>query len=416
MDPQLRAAAQALSRGDPLRALKYVALRQDAQALALRATALAQLGEYKEAKELFKRACKGFSQSEAVARARCVVALAEVALASRELTAADAGLDRAIDVLQRHNDLANARYAQLLHARYALSLGNVALAQARLEAIDALLTRGSARLDVGSVAPALRSVLELTRAEVALRRAEPQKARTALVRAEKAAARANIPALSAEVAGAKRALEQPVARLATANGSELLSLDQVALLLAKGSFVVDASRRTVQQGASRVSFEIRPVLFALACRLAEASPNEVSREELIRVGFGMQRQSDSLRARLRVAMGRLRKQLAPLADLEAKRLGFALRPHSPPAYVLLPPASDDATSLLALVSDGEAWATSALALALGWSQRSVQRALSTLEENRRVQSLGRGKNRRWLASPLHGFATHLLLPVSSHGP
>lgn len=405
MDTGIAAAALALSRGDPLQALKHVALREDAQALALRATALAQLGEYKPAKELFKRAARGFSQSHAVARARCVVALAEVALASRELNVADAGLGRAIDVLSGNNDPANARYAQLLRARFALALGNVSLAEQRLAAIDA-----------GEIAPALRAALELARGEVAVRRAQPHKARAAFLRAAKAAERARVPALMAAVAAATQALRQPVARLAGAKDAQLLTLDQVVSLLAGNSVVVDASRRTVQRGSTGVSFRTRPVLFALAQRLAEAAPSEVSREELIRVGFGMRRASDSLRARLRVAIGRLRKQLVGLAEIDAKQHGFALRVHSASVHVLLPPASDDASSLLALVSDGEAWSTSAIALALGLGQRSVQRGLSALEAAGRVRSVGRGKNRRWLASPLQGFTTHMLLSTPSLAP
>jgi DNA-binding transcriptional ArsR family regulator len=136
----------------------------------------------------------------------------------------------------------------------------------------------------------------------------------------------------------------------------------------------------------------------------------------MRAGFGMQRANDSLRARLRVSMARLRKQLGAIAELAATPRGFALRPRCAPAQVIVPLADDDASSLLALVSDGEAWSTSALALALGTSQRSVQRALSALAAAGRVRSFGRGKSRRWLASPLHGFAPHMLLPVASRGP
>jgi DNA-binding transcriptional ArsR family regulator len=405
MDTPLRAAAEALSRGDPLQALKYVALRQDAQALALRATALAQLGEYKQAKELYKRAAKSFSQSHAIARARCLVAMAEVSLAARELNVADVGLGRAIAVLTRHGDHGNARFAQLLYARHALALGNVTLAQERLDGID-----------VRDMAPALRASFELVRAELAVRRLAPEQAKLAFARAGRAAERAQIPALIAEVSAARRAFERPVARLSGTQTAALLTIEQVAALFARGAWVVDGVRRAVQQGATRVSFATRPVLFALVRRLAEAAPGEVSREELIRVGFGMQRANDSLRVRLRVSVGRLRKRLAELAELEATPHGFRLRPKRGPAYVLAPPADDDASSLLALVSDGEAWATSALALALGSSQRSVQRALRALEEQGRVRSFGRGKGRRWLAKALSGFAPHMSLPPSSRGP
>lgn len=220
MDALLVAAAEALSRGDPLYALKHVALRQDAQALALRATAMAQLGEYKIAKQLFLRAARNFAPGEAVARARCTVALAEIALATRELTRADSGLVRAIAVLDRNHDFANARYAQLLRARHALCLGNVGVTQERLNEIE-----------TGQASPALRAAIALTQAEVALRRIQPEPARKALAVAAEAARRAQIPALRAEVAAARRTLERPVARLAGANGSRLLSVAHVSTIL-----------------------------------------------------------------------------------------------------------------------------------------------------------------------------------------
>lgn len=402
MDQPLAAAAAALAHGDPLAALKHVALRHDAQAVALRATALAQLGEYGDAKALFKRAAKGFSQAHAVARARCTVALAEIALASRELNVADAGLARAIAVLAQHGDQVNARYAQLVHARYALALGKVDLARQRLDAIDAR-----------DAMPALRALLALALAEVALRRMRPEDAKKALTAARQAAMRAQIPALIAEVQDAATALTRPVAKLVRSDCVALLTLADVRALLTGPQLVVDGCRRSVQQGAVRVTFATRPVLFALLRRLAEASPAEVGRDELIRVGFGIQRPSDALRARLRVAMGRLRKQLEALADLRATARGFVLLPHAPPVQVVLPPVDDDASRLLALVSDGEAWSSSALALALGESQRSVQRALGTLENAGKVTSHGQGKNRRWLAPPIHSFATHMLLPATS---
>jgi tetratricopeptide (TPR) repeat protein len=402
MDAPLIAAARALSQGDPLGALKHVALRADAHALALRATAMAQLGEYKSAKDLFRRATKSFSQDHATARARCVVAQAEVALASRELTLGDAGLARAIDVLQRNNDGANARYAQLIRARHALAMGDVKAARERLDAIDAR-----------TLSPALRALRGLAQAEVAWRLTQPAAARAALTAAHEAARRSQIPALLAEVVAAQDSLSKPVARLVAANTSSLLTLDQVAALGSSARLVVDACRRVIRQGPECVELGTRPVLFNLARRLAEATPEDVSREELIRVGFGIQRANDSLRVRLRVAMTRLRRLLAKTAKLEATARGFILVPHTPPALVLLPPVDDEASSLLALLSDGEAWSTSALALALGKSQRSVQRALGALENADKVRTLGRGKNQRWLPAPLTQFATPLLLPMAS---
>ncbi|MET0340264.1 MAG: helix-turn-helix domain-containing protein [Polyangiales bacterium] len=403
MDP-LHAASEALSRGDPLRALGHVALRDDAPALALRATALAQLGEYEDAKRLLNRAERGFRREHAVARARCVVALAELALATRELLRADAGLARAIAVLERSGDRDNARYARMLHARHGLAVGDVRRAEERLAAIDR-----------NRAAPVLAALIALTQAEIALRRMQPEPAHAALIVAEREAMRAQVPALIAEVEASRAALARPVARVVRADGTGLLTLDDVCALRAGPALVVDACRRVVQQGDACVQLDTKPVLFGLLRQLAEAAPQPVGRDALIRVGFGMRRSSDALRARLRVAMGRLRKLLGPLAVVRATEHGFALVPRAPRAVVLLPPQDDDASALLALLSDGEAWSTSALALALGASQRTVQRALRALETRDRARSLGRGKNRRWLAPPMHAFATHMLLPPPSPG-
>ncbi len=68
--------------------------------------------------------------------------------------------------------------------------------------------------------------------------------------------------------------------------------------------------------------------------------------------------------------------------------------------------------MLALLADGEAWSTSALGLALGSSQRTVQRALRDLESAGQVRTLGHGRSQRWLSAPVAGFATTLLLPVA----
>ncbi|HEY6880019.1 MAG TPA: helix-turn-helix domain-containing protein [Polyangiales bacterium] len=398
----LLAAAEALAHGDPLRALGHVALRDDARALALRATALAQLGEHADAKRLFQRALTEMPRSDALARARCELALAELALATRELPRVDAMLARAVSVLDRHHDTRNAAYARMLRARHALARGFVERAQRELDGIDSATT-----------GPVLVALIALTRTEIALRQMQPEHARRALVVAGSAALRAQVPALLAEVDACRRAILRPCARRLHRGSVVPLSLVEVRALFDGPHLIVDACRRVVLQGDVIVRYATRPVLFALLRRLAEAAPGAVDREQLIRVGFGMQRSNDALRARLRVAMGRLRKQLEKLASLHATEHGFALVPRAAEVHVLLPPHEDEASSLLALVSDGEAWSTSALALALGGSQRSIQRALSVLEREGRVKSLGRGKNRRWLAPPMLDFATHMLLPAAS---
>jgi hypothetical protein len=157
----------------------------------------------------------------------------------------------------------------------------------------------------------------------------------------------------------------------------------------------------------------RPVLFALARALAEAWPGDVDRDVLIEHAFRTRDPDETHRARLRVEIGRLRKLALPLARIEASARGFALTPLGERSVVvLLPPIDGEGASLLALLADGAAWSTSALSLALGASQRTVQRALVELEAAGRVRAIGRARAQRWLAPPLAGFATNLLLPTA----
>ncbi|HET7780493.1 MAG TPA: helix-turn-helix domain-containing protein, partial [Rudaea sp.] len=100
MDSLITAAAYALAQGDPLGALKRVALRNDAPALALRGTAMAQLGDFERARALLRSAARAFGPAEAVARARCVVAEAEIALVSRDLGWPTKALDAARETLE----------------------------------------------------------------------------------------------------------------------------------------------------------------------------------------------------------------------------------------------------------------------------------------------------------------------------
>ncbi|MCP3140073.1 helix-turn-helix domain-containing protein [Pyxidicoccus xibeiensis] len=405
MDSLISAAARALSVGDVLGALRHVALRDDAPALALRGIAMAQLGEHGKARELLRRAARAFGASEELARARCKVAEAEVALATRDLTWSPRALDSALLTLEARGDGVNALHARLVAIRRLLLLGRIG------EAADAL-----ARLDTRGVPPPLVTIAELANAEVALRSIRTRPARAALERAHEAARRARVPALMAEVEQARTVLERPAARRLRAGAEQQLLLEEVEAVLASGELVIDACRRELRSGAQVVSLARRPVLFALARALGEGGPDGVDRELLIARAFGVRRVNESHRARLRVEIGRLRAVLAPLARVEATKTGFALTPNPPaPVTVLLPPIDGDSAALLALLSDGEAWSTSALALALGDSQRTVQRALAELEASGRVRSLGQARARRWLSPPLAGFTTTLLLPASAPG-
>jgi len=402
MDSLIAAAGRALACGDPLGALQRVALRDDPPALALRGIAMAQLGEHPRARELLRQAARGFGAHEELARARCVVAEAEVALALRDLGGSPRALASAAATLEAHGDRANALHARLIAARRLLLLGRLDEAAAAL-----------ARLDARGQPPSLAAVAESTAAELALRALRVGPARAALDRAHEAAVRARVPALVAEVAEARAALDRPAARRLFAGGEQALRLDEVAALLDSGALVLDACRRGLRAGAAWHPLARRPVLFTLARALAEAWPGDVDRETLIACAFRLRRPDETHRARLRVEIGRLRGLVAALAHIEATARGFVLRPRGArDVVVLAPPIDGEQASLVALLSDGAAWSTSALALALGASQRTVQRALADLEAAARVRSIGRARARRWLSPPLAGFTTILLLPAA----
>jgi hypothetical protein len=403
MDSLMTAASRALAAGHPLAALKLIALRGDAPALALRGIAMAQLGEFVRAKALLRRAARAFGSHEAVARARCVVAEAEVALASRELGRNVKALDAARAVLEARGDRANAAHARYLEIRRLLLIGRLDDAERKL-----------GLLDPAALPPALRAAHELGMAGIAMRRMHTKAARAALTRAEQAAGVARIPALSAEVENARQALRAPAARLIASGGERPLLLDEVEALLASKTFVVDACRYVVRYENNVISLVKRPVLFTLARVLAEAWPGDVSRNMLIARAFRLKAADDTHRARLRVEIGRLRKILSRLADVSATETGFTLTPHRAKKVVVLArPVEEKHADILAFLADGESWSTSALALALGTGQRTVQRSLDALAAAGKVQALGRGRARRWVTPPVVGFATTLLLPVPS---
>jgi hypothetical protein len=400
MDSLITAAARALAAGDPLGALKRVALRDDAPALALRGIAMAQLGDLVRAKALVRRAARAFAPKEVVARARCVVVEAEIALASRDLGWPAKALDAARATLEQHGDRVNAAHARYLQVRRLLLIG-------RLDEAEHLI----AELDPTPFSFALRTAHELVVAGIAMRRLRTKTARAALARAEFAARHARIPALTAEVESASLVLNTPAARLIASGEERLLLLEDVEALLASKALVVDACRHVVRGARTAVSLARRPVLFALARALGEAWPADVSRDTLVARAFGSKHADESHRARLRVEVGRLRSVLRTLADVSATKRGFALMPRRAREVVVLArPVDEEHGAVLAILADGESWSSSALALALGTSQRTVQRALDSLVAAGRVQSFGRGRARRWMTPPLPGFTT-LLLPT-----
>jgi hypothetical protein len=400
MDSLITAAARALAAGDPLGALKRVALRDDAPALALRGIAMAQLGDFPRAKVLLRNAARAFGPKEALARARCVVAEAEIALLSRDLGWPAKALDAARATLEAQGDRANAAHARNLEIRRLLLIG-------RLDEAERML----ASLDSAPLPPAARAAHELAVAGIAIRRLRTKAARSALTRAAHAAREANIPALTAEVDRASLMMDAPAARLIARGEERLLLLDEVEALLASQTLVVDACRHVVRDGDATVSLATRPVLFAILRALGEAWPADAPRSALLARAFRAKHADESHRARLRVEVGRLRAALRELADVSATKRGFALAPRRAREIVVLaPPVEERHAAVLAFLADGESWSSSALAIALGASPRTVQRALDALAKTGKAQSFGRGPARRWLTPPVPGFPTSLLLP------
>ncbi|MBN3751338.1 helix-turn-helix domain-containing protein [Paraburkholderia sp. Tr-20389] len=401
MDAVIEAAARALAAGDPLSALNCVALRDDAPALALRGIAMAQLGDLARAKALVRSAARAFGPREAVARARCIVAEAEIALASRDLGWPAKSLDAARKTLEAHGDRLNAAHARQLEVRRLVLIGRLDEAEALLESFDP-----------APLPPASRAAHELIVAGIAMRRLHTEPARAALARARRAAQHAGIPGLMVEVESAARLLNEPAARLISRGEEKLLLLGDVEAWMASDALLVDACRHAVRKADNVIPLASRPVLFNLARTLAEAWPADVPRDSLIERAFRMKHVDESHRARLRVEIGRLRSMLGALADISATKRGFVLMPHgAAEVAVLARPVDEPHATLLALLADGEAWSSSALALALGASQRTVQRALDSLASADKVQSFGQGRARRWTMPPMPGFATALLLPT-----
>lgn len=407
MDSLITAAARALAEGDLLGVLKRVGLREDAHALALRGIAMAQLGDYDRAKVLLRRAACAFGTREPVARARCIVAEAEIALVSRDLAWAPEALAAARATLEQQEDRVNAAHARHLEVRRLLLIGRLDEAEHSLAALT------GQTFPPGMFPPALRAAYELAAAGIALRRIRAAEARRILDSAARAAHRSGIAPLMAEVEDARRALERPAARLIAQGTERMIPLEEVETVLASGAIVVDACQGVVRAngGEAVVSLARRPVLLALARTLAEAWPGDVSREALLKRAFRARQADESHRARLRVEIARLRAELSAVAGVTATPQGFALAPcEADEVVALVPPVEERHAAVIALLADGETWSSSALALALGTSARTVQRALEALAASGKVQSFGRGRARRWTTAPLPGFTTTLLLP------
>ena len=401
VDNVLAAAAHALDAGDVLSALKRVALREDPPALALRGIALARLGKRERARELLQSAAKAFGAAAPLSRARCLLADAEIALASRDLRGVDAELTRASRALRALGDASNALHADCLAARSWLLRGLSNEAEQALR-----------ELDTKQASDAVQAEIQLAWVELHVRTPDASAARSALDAAELAARRAQIPAINREVRAARALLEAPAGRLIQAGSARVLGLSQVeGVLRAPRGLLIDARRSTARAAKTQISLKGRAVLFGLLRVLSAAWPSEATRRELLARVFCVTRPNDSHRARLRVEMARLRRVMRPLATIAATPAGFRLDPVGEDVVrLLLPVAESDHSQILALLQDGEAWPSSALAAALGVNQRTVQRSLLSLEAAGRVRGAGRGRAKRWLLTPPSEFATPLLLP------
>lgn len=406
MDPMLVAAARALAAGAPLDALNQLAVRDDAAALALRGSALAQLGDLDPARRLLLRAARAFGRHDPMARARCEVALADVALAARDLQADADTLEAACVLLAGHGDPLNATHGRLLAARRLTLLGQPAAAAERLRPLEGM-----------RMPPAWQAMQALVRAELALRCGCVSQALHALAVAQAAADSAAIPALSREVASARAQLALPAATLRRAGTATPITAAQIEALRAEPVWLVDLCRGSIHARGSQIALSSRPVLLALAVELAQAWPRAAARGRLIERLFRIARPDETLRARLRVEVGRLRALMPQGVAIAAQGDGYALRlAEGEHAAVLAWPDDEPHGVLLALLADGQLWPSSALALSSGLSQRSVQRGLDALAARERVQPYGRGRQRRWRIAPLPGFAPGLLLPPLAPPP
>ncbi|RYE46064.1 MAG: helix-turn-helix domain-containing protein [Hyphomicrobiales bacterium] len=205
-------------------------------------------------------------------------------------------------------------------------------------------------------------------------------------------------------------MDEPASLLHQSGSTRPVALDGIEHLLSSNVLVIDASRNAIRCGATVVSLASRPVLMTLAAGLAEAWPGVATREDLLSRVFGARHADESHRTRLRVEISRLRKLLAPVAKVSAAHGGFRLVPVTGDVAILSHPMGGQDAQVMALLADGELWASSALALVLGFSTRSVQRSLQALQEAGKIQSIGRARSLRWTVLAAPGFPMSLLLP------
>ena len=404
-----RSAAQALARGDGLRALGLVGRAEDVLGLTLRGIASAQIGDLELARGALERAAR--MERDPLARARINAALVEIAMADGDAARAVRAARASADELARLGDARNAAMQRLVLARAEVLLGR--LAEARhvvAEVLASCVDRspGAAPGEAPSKLPAdITAVAWLAKAEIAVRGVAAAEAREALKRARGALDGARNDLLARALVALEAELSNPVARIEREGVVRPADLYAIEAASTGEVMLVDACRRLVIAGRASIPLVRRPILFALLLVLARAWPGEVARDELAARAFDARRVNASHRSRLRVEVGRLRKLIAGLAEPVATDAGYALA--SPREVVtLLPPSDDDDARIAILLGDGAAWSAQSLAEHAGVSKRTAQRALAGLVENGSAIRTGKAKDVRYMR-PGPRIASRMLL-------
>jgi tetratricopeptide (TPR) repeat protein/DNA-binding transcriptional ArsR family regulator len=383
------AAAQALARGDALRALGSVGRAEDALGLTLRGIAYAQLGDLERARTSLERATK--LTKSPLGRARIQAALTEIAMSDGDPARAARAARASADELARLGDARNAAMQRLVVARAEVLLGR--LAEAR-HVVSEVLAAPPASSVSPPLPPDVLAVAWLAKAEIAVRAVAATEAREALKHARAAMAGAPNELLARALVALEAELSKPVARLEREGVIRNADLYAIEAASTGALLLVDACRRIVIGGRASVPLARRPVLFALLLVLARALPRDVARDELAARAFDVPRVNASHRSRLRVEIGRLRKLLAGIAEPVATADGYKLA-SSREVITLLPPSEDDDARIAILMSDGAAWSAQALAEHAGVSKRTVQRALAALVDAGGTTRSSHGKEVRY---------------------
>jgi hypothetical protein len=390
----LREAARALEHGDALRALGLVGREESALGLSLRGIAYAQLGDDELAEKSLQRAID--TAEDPRTRARSRAALIELTLSSGDPAKAARAARESVRELAALGDTRNAAMQQLVLARAEVLLGRLGEARRVVQAVVSL-----------DVSPDLRAVAALAEAEIAIRSLAATDARSALNRARGALAAAPHRLLSRALDALEEELRKPIARILSQGAirdADLFAIEEAS----RGALFVDACRLLVLAGRVTVHLARRPVLFALLLELARVYPSSVARDELAMRAFYVRRPNESHRSRLRVEIGRLRKQMDGLgASPVATADGYALRSDRP-VFVLLPKTDDDTARIALLLGDGASWTAQSLAEHAGVSKRTAQRALAKLLETGGAIRAGKGREQRY-TRPGTPIASRMLL-------